>query len=102
MLHVPSVLSAAAFAASSLLTSTAAADELDSFEIDVILEDLEDAETAEEFEQRLKRSAKRYCQREAPYANAHQRRDCQERIILAVEEHLEEEEGIVIALSDNR
>ncbi|MEM1380241.1 MAG: UrcA family protein [Pseudomonadota bacterium] len=85
----------------------AAADELpDTFKIDVIFDDLEGAEGAEDFENRLRRSARRYCDGYAPGATRRAARACERAVIAAVEEALEdmaEERGEVIALnmSDN-
>ncbi|NNU16635.1 UrcA family protein [Parvularcula sp. ZS-1/3] len=74
----------------------ASADELDTFEIDVILADLSDAKNQDDFEKRLKRAARDYCEREAPYATIHQLRDCQAQIIAAVEDSLNDD-GIRVA-----
>lgn len=87
------------------LVSTAHADELpDTFEIDVIFADLSEDAGADDFDKRLKRSARRYCDGYAPGATRRAARDCERAVIAAVYDALEDmadERREVIALADN-
>jgi UrcA family protein len=83
-------VSAAAVLATAFAVPGQAAAETDIFVTNAIIENLADVDSAEEFEKRLRREATRYCERAAPYASRHQLRDCEEEIVLAVAEALEE------------
>lgn len=75
------------------------------FEIDVILEDLEEARNAEDFEKRLQRSARRYCKGHDSRGFRRASRACEDAVTAAVMERLEEmadERGVVLALDAGR
>jgi len=78
-------------AALCLLAAPAvASDDMDTFEIDVVLADLAEDDSAKSFENRLKRAARRYCDGYAPGATRRAARKCESMVIAAVEEAVEE------------
>ena len=85
-----SVSAAAVLGGAVLLSAPAVADDLDTFAIDVILSDLEDASSMDEFEARLQRAASDYCEENAPMANHGALQDCEDAIMSAVEEAIED------------
>jgi UrcA family protein len=90
MIKAFSACTAVLLSGTFVLGSQAAA-EPDTFVTEAILESLADAKSADEFEKRLRREAKRYCEREAPYASRRDLRSCEEEIVVAVAEALEEQ-----------
>lgn len=87
------VTAAAVLTGVASLAASAAADDLDTFAIDVILADLEDASDLDEFEARLYRAASDYCEENAPMASRSSLRDCEDAIVSAVEEAIEDHAG---------
>ncbi|MCQ8186526.1 UrcA family protein [Parvularcula maris] len=95
MIKAFSFPAAAVLAGMVAVPGQAAAESPDTFVTIAILENLSDAENAEEFEKRLRDEAQRYCEREAPNANRRQLRRCEEEIVAAVAEALEEQNVVV-------
>lgn len=85
------------------LSATASAEEaLDEFRIDVVLEDLETSEGSEEFDRRLQRAARRYCQDNYLGSDRRALRSCEEAVVAAVYDALEDDNPVRIASSDTR
>jgi UrcA family protein len=91
MIRTVTAFSAIAFASLTMFGGEAVAEPVDTFITEAILEDLADVDSAEEFEKRLRREAKGYCRKEAPYASRRELRTCEDEIVIAVAEALEEQ-----------
>lgn len=83
---------AAILAGGSLaLSGVAAAEErLDTFEIDVVLEELSDPSSVDDFEDRLEREARSYCEQNLLMNDRRSISTCIDAVIAAVEEAIEE------------
>jgi UrcA family protein len=82
-------VSAAIGGATLALATSASAQELDSFAIEVTLADIATEADAQRFEDRLYRTAFSYCREEAPWASRDQLETCQVSIVDAVQEQIE-------------
>ncbi|NRA30471.1 MAG: UrcA family protein [Parvularculaceae bacterium] len=83
-------LLASVFALSLVATPSIANDEMDTFKIDVVLADLLEEEGSDDFEKRLQRAARRYCDGYAPGSTRRAARQCERDVIAAVEDAIEE------------
>ncbi|MEO1658112.1 MAG: UrcA family protein [Pseudomonadota bacterium] len=85
-MRINTIAASFVLAAGGCLMSAAQAQEgPDTFAIDIDFEQLQTIEGAQAFETRLERKAHNYCHSSAPTASTSSIRDCQGRVISAVE-----------------
>ena len=95
--------SAAILTGGLAIAAPAAADDLDTFSIDVVLADLITDDGADEFETRLQRAARSYCEESYMGSDRRALRDCEEAVVAAVYDALEDESvPMMMASSESR
>ena len=80
------VASLALAAGGSAMAAAQAQSGPDSFAINIDIEQLKTAEGARAFDERLRRQAHSYCHSEAPTASESSLRDCEARVVAAVQD----------------